>query len=172
MTPLTSERRRSRGRRRWLPVVLVAVALWSIAVLGIAVIARHYLVRGRDTVETMRRETDPAALADGKPLGPLRQASADFERAHGLLRNPVLLPVRWMPVLARQLRAVTAMSSAADHVTEVAAEGITAARVLVEKSHGTGPERVTLLRDAAGVAGRSRQRLRGAARRPGRRRPH
>jgi hypothetical protein len=113
----------------------------------------------REDVRAARRELDADALLEGDGIEDLRRYADRFDRLAGRLDNPFLSPLRVLPVAGRQV-------SAADHQASAAASGLRAAADLAEEMEGlvdeglgSGPERVTTLRQVAETAARGRTRF-------------
>jgi hypothetical protein len=110
------------------------------------------LTLARWSVDKAQDKADPAGLAKGRPLGDLRRARTRFRRAHALVDNPVVLPLRALPVVGRQMRSVATLAAAAAHVSDVGIGAVTEAKGVLDLPHGGGPERVALLRRLQGLA--------------------
>ena len=77
-----------------------------------------------------------------RPLPSLRSARARFSRAHVHLQSPFVAPVRILPVVGRQVRAVDALSNTATKVARTGIEAVTQARLVLEAPHRSGPQRM------------------------------
>jgi hypothetical protein len=154
-----ARRQRRLRRRAWLWVALVVVAAWVAACALLLVQARRDIVDGLASVRAAEKLTSPDDLVEGRPLASLAEARSAFRSARDRLHHPALTPVRWLPVAGRQLRTATALASAASTVTDVSADSVRQARAALEAVHGTGPERIALLRRLADVADRAEERL-------------
>lgn len=144
------------------------VAAWVAASALLLVQARRDIVDGLASVRAAEKLTSPDDLVEGRPLASLADARSAFRSARDHLHNPVLTPIRWLPVAGRQLRAATALASAAGRVTDVGSSTVREARAALRAPHGTGPERIALLRRLADIAGRADARLRDLDLGPGR----
>ncbi len=103
--------------------------------------------RGIDAADQARGEISGSDVLAEKPLGPLSTANADFSAAESHLNWPLVMPLRIVPVLGRQLHSVQALSSAAAEVTGVGKQAVASAHVALEGPHPAGPQRIaTLLR--------------------------
>jgi len=146
------------ARRLVAALVLVLVAwlgLCALFLLG----AVHDARTGLDAVDAAKRLTAPDDLLDGAPVRPLGSAKASFDAAHSRLTTPLVWPLRFVPVLGRQLRAATALVGAASRVSAVGADSVSAARSALQAPHATGPERVALLRKLHDIAASANRRL-------------
>jgi hypothetical protein len=117
---------------------------------------------GRRAADSAREAGRTAGrLLEARPLPDLERARRHFVRAHHRARSVALLPVRVLPVLGRQLRAIDAMSTASARIAGVAIDGLTSVRRELDRPHQAGPQRVALLRSFAGVARKAHSRLGG-----------
>src|SRR5688500_14122525 len=99
-------------RRRWPLVVVPLLGAWVAAVVALGVLAVRDLQRGADQLRTTRAELDLGEVASGAVADELRAARASFASARSRVTNPLLLPLRPLPVVGRHLRSVTALSEA------------------------------------------------------------
>jgi Protein of unknown function (DUF4012) len=154
---LTRRRRRILGR---VGLLVLLAGVWVLACAVLLTRARSDASNGLASVSAAEKQTEPRELLEGQPTALLADAEKSFRDARNRLKNPILTPVRWMPVLGRQLRAATAMASAATTVTDVGADAVAEAKAALELPHATGPERVAMLRALGDAAGRADARLR------------
>ena len=150
----------SKRRRRRVPMLPAAVvAVWVLA--SALQVFRVYTAmdEGRDIAESARAKIADGRLRDELPVGELRRARDAFEKAHDRARNPLLAPARILPIVGRQVRAVTSMSGAAASITDVGADAATEVNALLNEERGSGPGRVELLRKLADIAERSNDRI-------------
>ncbi len=152
-------RRRRRGGRRALALVGAVAFVWTAWSVVTAVIAARDVAEGTRALETARALAQPDQLADGRPLPHLRQAVAEFERAHAGLGGLSMAPARTLPVLGRQVRSLLALSSAAATLADVSHDGITAAQSLLAERPVDGAARATLIQQLAAEATRAEARL-------------
>lgn len=128
-----------RRRRRWpWLLALGALLVWGGAAALLLVGAASDLRSGRSAAEAARADLSPEALADGRSLADLRTARDDFGAAHDAVANPLLAPVRILPVLGRQLRSVEALSGAAHEVSDAAVDALVEVRAVLDDP-ATGP---------------------------------
>src|SRR5207302_706399 len=73
--------------------MLLVVGLWLVATAVVAVRAGLDLRAGRRAGHAARHQS-LIAVAEGRPLGQLREAQKRFQRAHSWLGSPILAPVR------------------------------------------------------------------------------
>jgi uncharacterized protein DUF4012 len=128
--------------------VVLAWAGWC-AVLLLA--ARHDLYVGKAEAEVARRQTSTAALESGAAVTPLRSAASRFAAGRRELRSPALWPVRFLPVVGRQLHSAQALSSAGAQGSRAAADALDQARADLRTVPRDGPGRIQLLRDLATI---------------------
>jgi hypothetical protein len=69
--------------------------------------------------------------------------------------NPVLAPVRLLPVAGRQLRSLTALSAAAGQVARVGAATMRESETVLALPHREGPDRIALLQRVTVMAERA-----------------
>lgn len=153
---MTKRRRRILGR---VGLLLLLFGVWIAACAVLLVRAREDANNGLASVSAAEKQTEPRELLEGKPAALLADAEKSFRDARDRLKNPILTPVRWLPVLGRQLRAATAMASAATTVTDVGADAVAEAKAALEMPHANGPERIAMLRALGEAAGRADARL-------------
>lgn len=114
---------------------------------------------GLNELEQLRAEAGPRELLDGSAITRIDEAGSRFARAERLARNPVTAPMRVLPVVGRQVRAVGAMAGAAEELTRAAADGVDEASSRAGAGLPSGAERVDLLNDLADVSDRAAARL-------------
>ena len=152
----------TRSRRRPLGWAIAAVVLAWVGVTAVQlVLARADATAGRRAAERAKEMTSPDDVLGGRPLPMLRTARSRFSRAHTHLQSPFVAPVRLLPVVGRQVRAVDALSSAATKVAGTGIEAVTSAREVLDAPHRSGPQRIAVLRRLAVVAGRAERELEG-----------
>ena len=153
----------SRRRRRILGragLVVLLFLLWIAACAVLLIRAREDAANGLASVSAAEKQTEPRQLLEGKPEALLDEAEESFRSARNRLKNPALTPIRWLPVLGRQLRAATAMADAATTVTSVGSDAVVEAKTALQMPHATGAERITMLRALGDAAGKADTRLR------------
>ncbi len=151
---------KSRHRRLRVPMLPAAVvAVWVVA--SALQVFRVYTAmdQGRDIAESTRAKIADGRLRDELPVGELRRSRDAFRKAHDRARNPLLAPARILPIVGRQVRAVTLMSGAAASITDVGADAAAEVNDLLDEERGPGPGRVELLRKLADIAERSNDRI-------------
>ncbi len=142
-------------RRKVLTFGGAALVLWLLVVaylLGDAWLSMH---RGTEALRDVRGQADVSALLRPRTRDQVQTAQREFSHASGRLDSFLLAPIRIVPVASRHLAAVR-------HVAHGSRDGATAAQrsladldALVDRPHGTGAQRLQLLRDLAGVAQRA-----------------
>ncbi|MCZ7534848.1 MAG: DUF4012 domain-containing protein [Acidimicrobiia bacterium] len=150
-----------RSRRRFVAwLVAATLAVWMVIALSLVVRARSEAYSGLDRLEEARETLTPKGLVEGDGIDLLRAAESDFRSAHGSVASPLLTPLRVLPVLGRQVRAVDGMTDGAAEVIAVGIEAIEGAAEALERVNPTGAERVEVVRDLGSVASRASLRLR------------
>ena len=150
-----------RTRRRLVILgVLFVLAVWGVFVGLSLVRARSDTRAGIDALERVQNQLTPGELLRGKGVDQLRVAGADFRRAHHRVRSPLMLPLRIVPVLGRQVQSVATLTGSAARVVDIGIEAVDGARAAVDAGNPVGAERVTLVDHIAGIADRSAGKLR------------
>jgi hypothetical protein len=133
-------------RRRLLLLLAAAFVVWVVfATFWILQLARD-LKEGRDAASRARNELGPEQIADQEPLGDLRIAESRFRAAHGRAGGVILTPLRFAPVIGRQLRSVEALAGAAELVAKAGVDAVEQAGVLFDDPAGEGQARVDQVR--------------------------
>ncbi|HEV3495458.1 MAG TPA: DUF4012 domain-containing protein, partial [Actinomycetes bacterium] len=116
--------------------------------------------RGTAALETARSHAHPEELAAGRPLPDLQRAAVAFGGAHRALSGLQWAPARVLPVVGRQLRSLSALSSAAAGVAEASHGAIFEVQRLLAADRGGGPaDRPALIEALAAEAARADARL-------------
>jgi len=133
------------SRPRWW--VAGALVLYLAICSVLVVRARTAAADGADELSLAREEVDIGDVLDGSASTRLLAARTDFSRANGLFRNPVLLPLRPLPIIGRQLRSSVSLTDAGVDVLDVGVVAVDEIRDLVDDAAPQGTERIALLRD-------------------------
>jgi hypothetical protein len=144
-------------KRRWWGLAALLVVLWLVAAAVVLLRAAGDLRAGRDAAREVTDDLEPAAVVEGAPLADLRAARDRFRSAADATRNPVLAPLRVLPVVGRQVRAIEALSDAGGSTAAVVADAVAGAARAVERRAPDGPGRLAQLRalvDTADAAAR------------------
>jgi hypothetical protein len=129
-------------RRRLLVLAALVVLAWGAFVAFTLVTAASDLRAGRDAASAARDELGAEEVADGEPLGELREAAERFAAADDAVGSPLLSPLRVLPVLGRQLRSIDALAGAAADVADTGAQAIERAMVVLDAPAGGGRARL------------------------------
>lgn len=133
-----------------LAVILVVLA-WS----GFAAwqLSRAYadIRAGRDIMDRASGRLSAEHLDSKILASELDAARIRFEHGHRRVGSPLLAPIKFIPIVGRQLRSVEALSGAATVVTRAGSSAAHETNVLLELPHGPGPGRVALIHQLAGV---------------------
>jgi hypothetical protein len=148
--------------------VVTAVVLWLAACTALVLSARSSVERGVDAL-------DDAGLMDGNPrallltddaegtaadtAAALDAATAEFDAASERLDNPLLAPVRLLPVLGRQLRSVETTVAAAAGMSTAATEAIEQLTVITDRATVTPEDRILTVRDTTAVLERMQRQI-------------
>lgn len=130
-------------------VVVIVAAAWIVVAGVLLVTAAKQLQDARSTASRAVDGIQPATLLSSDVAGPLDTAAADFRGAHAKLSNPVLLPIKVLPVFGRQLRSIEASASAAGDVTKVAATALRRTRSVAARPVPDGPARIAVIDELA-----------------------
>jgi hypothetical protein len=138
-------------RRRLLLVVALAALIWAgFAAFSLFRLATDLRV-GRDAAARAREHLGPEQVADLEPLGDLRVAATRLEAADERASGVALLPLRIVPVVGRQLRAVDALAAASATVARAGVDAVERAGVLFDDPAGEGAARVEQVRALSSV---------------------
>jgi hypothetical protein len=146
-------------RRRVITLCGGLAALWLVAVAWLLLGARQDAAAGARAVRSARRDASIASLVGPGAQGDVRSASVHFDAAHAKLGNPLLAPLRVVPIASRHLRASQQLVDASLDGTRVADEALVSLRALTDRPRTAGPERIETLRDLAKVATRAERAL-------------
>jgi hypothetical protein len=133
-------------RRRWWLLAGAVVFVWLVTAALLLVSAADDLRDGRDAARRAREAVEAETIANGKALPAVREARDAFRSAARSTGNPLLLPVRVVPVLGRQLRSVHRLSSAARDVSDAALDALDRAHQVLQEPKSGGPARVAEVR--------------------------
>lgn len=151
--------RRRRRRLHWTALILGLTGAWLVYSAVLLLQARRHAADGLAAVSAAERQANPRGLVEGRPTPLLDDARRSFDRAADRLHNPALTPLRWLPIAGRQLRAATAMASAATDITAAGAEAVTDARAALNLPRETPEQRIAMLRRLSDVAAEADRRL-------------
>ncbi len=154
-------------RRLVLSLVVAALAVWAALVAAVLLEARRDTYAGIDKLEMAREVLTPKGLARGEGVDLLRDAEGDFRSANRGVRSPLVAPLRLMPVIGRQVRAVDGMTGGAADVVEAGVKAIEGAAEALEIEKPTGEERIEVVQELSSVAARASARLRDVDLGPG-----
>lgn len=146
-------------RRRWLLLGGVVVLAWLAAATVLLLTAADQLREGKDAAEGARDGMTAESLAEGEPLPELRRARQRFASASSKVDNVLVGPLRFLPVLGRQLRSVSALAGAAAEVSEAAVEALTGVEEVLDQAGGGGPARLRQIERLHGIVRRASGRV-------------
>ena len=109
-------------RRRILTGLLLLAILWAGYGIWKGISGARAALRARDTLEAVLDEHSAESIARGQADDRLRSSRDDFARAAADLGSWTLAPVRVLPVIGRQVRSGSALSSAATEMVDIALE--------------------------------------------------
>lgn len=152
-------KRLSPRARRAVLVGGIAVAAYLVFCGVWLAMARREARTGSDQLAEFREDPDPQDLLDGSALPVIRSAQRDFASARDRARSPLLLPLRAVPLVGRQIDSFAAISDAAAQVTAIGVEGAEEARRVLGGEIPAGEGRVTTLRRLADIAEQTSARV-------------
>jgi len=141
-------------RRRWpwaLGVAAVLIA-WVVAAALLLLGVDRHVRDGIAAVNAAQGRINATTISDPNAPDLLAPVVADFGRARRDLDNPLLFPIRILPVAGRQVRAVRNLAAAAAQVGSIGETAIHQARSALHAPHATGPERVAAINQLADAA--------------------
>lgn len=134
-------------RRRWLPWAVMGV--WALFCVAQLALAYSHVRRGVEEATSARRAVESEGFDGGRAQARMNQARRSFDRAHRHSSASVLMPLRVVPVLGRQLRSFSDLTGAASRIAGVAAESAEAVDGILPSAPASGPDRVAMLRGLA-----------------------
>ena len=148
-------------RRRAVVIAVAALvfAVWFVITAFLLASAARHLQHGRDTASETVDALQPATLLSSDVADPLDRAAADLRAAHRELHNPLVGPLRALPVLGRQVRSIDASASTAGQVLQVAATTLRRAQTIADRPITDGASRLALVRDLASAVHDARGNL-------------
>ncbi|MCU1355213.1 MAG: hypothetical protein JWM89_631 [Acidimicrobiales bacterium] len=146
-------------RRKALTAGGVLVGIWLVVVGYLLVDASLALGDGAGSLRSVRRRATVSALVDPSTRDDVVAARGRFSHASSRLDNPLLGPLRLVPVVSRHLAAARRLAHASRDGASVADRSLSELGDLVEQPHSTGAQRIALLRDLGALARRASSRL-------------
>ena len=149
----------TRRQRRWWLAGLALAGTWLVACVVLMAGAATDVRAGTAAIRRAQTGFELADLATGRPVAEVGEASTRFEQAHRRVRSPVLLPVRMVPVIGRQLESVIALVGAASEVSDTVLTSAREAQRLLELQPASGPGRVELVHALGALSGDAGRRV-------------
>jgi hypothetical protein len=125
------------------------LVVWGAWVVWTALSVRSDAAAARHELRATRAELDAHALLEGDGIEELVTYGDRFAEIRDRLDNPLLAPVRLLPVAGRQLSAASHQASAAATGLHAAAELGDELKAVIDAGFGSGPERVARLQEMA-----------------------
>ncbi|MDQ4097343.1 MAG: DUF4012 domain-containing protein [Actinomycetota bacterium] len=147
-------------------LVLLPVALWvvtSVCLLGAAYRSAN---KGAREIAEARRSLGDSGLDTDTAAAHLDRAQRAFVAAAGHARSPVLAPTRVVPVIGRHVSSFGDLAHAAGQLTSVGAATVDNVQAALADAPTSGPERISVVRELAGIASRADSALRRISVRP------
>ncbi|MDQ4069042.1 MAG: DUF4012 domain-containing protein [Actinomycetota bacterium] len=138
--------------RRPRVVVGLLAAAWALFAGLLLTAAAFDLLAGRSAIQSAREHASPSELIEGRPLADLRAAHRRLAAGSGRIGHPVLLPLRAMPFVGRQLRSLRAQARAGATVADAGAVAVVEARHALDRHEDGLTPKSVLARQLAGVA--------------------
>jgi len=132
--------------------IVVVVAAWLGLVALLVDRAAGRVHAGLAAVTAAQSGIQASSITNGSAAGLLKPVKSDFGAARADLDSPILLPVRLLPVLGRQLLAVRDMASAAQQIATIGTTAVGQAQAALRAPHAAGPGRLAAVRSLAGAA--------------------
>ena len=151
----------SNRRKRIIGLAIMAVLLvWGALCARAVLTARKEAQAGLDALDHARDGLSSREILEGKGESALNAARAHFVKAHDEVSGGALWPVKWIPIVGRQVQSVAALSRGAEEVTRVGVDALHAANAIINASeHPKGPARVALIRRLGDVAATAKHDL-------------
>lgn len=146
-------------RRRNVVMLLLLAVAWAGLTTWLFLDAARRLDRGQDALNVVRNDISPATLLDDSTDDSLDRAGHEFSEARSRLRNPLLTPLRVLPVIGRHVRAADHVTATSAGATEIAAEGVAELRELTREPLDEGADRLRVLGELADLMERSHEQL-------------
>ena len=115
-------------QRRFVAGVFFA---WLSAVVVLLVLAYTDGRSGRAALSTAQAGMTGQGLITGKADGDLGRAHDRLGRAHAYLSNPLMIPLRYVPFLGRQLSSAKALTGVGSETSKIALEALQQSRSVV-----------------------------------------
>lgn len=130
-------------RARWLVRGAVGLALaWVLGVLVLGSLGALRARQGAERVRDLDLALDVGEVLDSDLDARLAAAEEDFGAADRLLANPLLAPVKVLPVAGRQLRSAAALAGTAEDVLGASTSALGVLRAEVADGAPVGAARV------------------------------
>lgn len=132
--------------------------IWGALAVWASVTGAQAGLRARDQIEDVLDTYSSDDIARGEADGDLRRIRDEFETARGDLGGWRLAPVRWLPVVGRQVRSASSLSGAGAEMVDIALELTAEASTLADGLDDETLELVAGLRTLAPPLGQLRDR--------------
>jgi hypothetical protein len=156
---VTRRQMRPPSIRQLVRAVGVLVVGWVVVVGTMIGIAAWHVQRGQRAVRAAQGRLNVSDVANPNSPDRLAPVRREFAAAHALLGNPLVAPLRLVPVAGRQLRAVTSLAAATTRVAVIGQATIGKARVALNAPRRTGPQRLVAVRSLTADAAEADREL-------------
>jgi hypothetical protein len=160
-TPATTPSRRRRRRWPWVVGALLVLIAWGAFTAKSLNDARKQAQAGNDQLEHARDVLTPTGLVRGEGIDVLQRASRDFSSARDKVRSPLVLPLKFLPVVGRQVRSVESLTSAAAEVVDAGVDAIKESRVELNRTKPRGNQRVMIVERLGAISAHAHRRIAG-----------
>ncbi|CAN5471624.1 hypothetical protein BH10ACT1_BH10ACT1_42750 [soil metagenome] len=148
-------------RGRWVRVVVVVGILAWLGVAAVLLLkAKTANEDARDALDRAQQRRKFHALIAPETGAQLAEAHKKLAEGHSLLSNPLLAPLKILPVVGRQVRAADRLDREAAEATDIARDALGELRDLSAAPAPGGAERLAVVKRLADVVERSERRLR------------
>ncbi len=135
-----------------IAIVLLGLSVWAVAATLLLLDAKRSADDGIEILRTTQREVTSTDLLRGEGRDAFVDAQHEFEQAQSSASNPMLFPLKWLPVIGRQVRSVEALASAASDTLDVGIRALDDTSDVIDKTGTKGPARVALAARLGSIA--------------------
>lgn len=137
---------------------LLGLGVWGVVVVVMAAIGVLALHDAQRHLSEAKNELSLSNLSAPETPG-ARATSRAMGRAHAMFGSPVLLPIRMLPVVGRQVRAVSSLAGASQTAIDVGIDTRRAAAGIAAAVPKTGADRVRAITQTEDLVAAGLQRL-------------
>lgn len=151
-------RDQKRKSKWWKAAILIAATIWIgwCAYLGLA--SSEDISDGRRRVNRVR-SVSLAQIINGRHVADLRAAEAEMRTGYNRLSSPVLMPLRLVPVLGRQIRSARSLTITSADALDAGLDGLAVVRTTIDRQGVQPEQRPQMLITLADEADKAYRRL-------------